>query len=105
MDKEEILKRNLMSNPEDEGIVFAENKSRLYGIIGVCVIFIIITIYNFVKSVDNSDVLALFWGFLTMESVGKYRILRGKIRLIIAIISFIATIGCFMIHVHISGWG
>ena len=48
MDKEEILKRNLMSNPEDEGIVFAENKSRLYGIIGVCVIFIIITIYNFI---------------------------------------------------------
>ena len=52
MDKEDILKRS--RREKDEGLTYAQDRGRQYGVVGFLVLFLVIMIYNMVRGLDNS---------------------------------------------------
>ena len=59
MDKEDILKRS--RREKDEGLTYAQDRGRQYGVVGFLVLVLVIMIYNMVRGLDNSLPLTLFW--------------------------------------------
>ena len=53
MDKEDILKRS--RREKDEGLTYAQDRGRQYGVVGFLVLFLVIMIYNMVRGLDNSS--------------------------------------------------
>ncbi len=70
MDKEDILKRS--RREKDEGLTYAQDRGRQYGVVGFLVLFLVIMIYNMVRGLDNSLPLTLFWAYLSCEAAGRY---------------------------------
>ena len=68
MDKEDILKRS--RREKDEGLTYAQDRGRQYGVVGFLVLFLVIMIYNMVRGLDNSLPLTLFWAYLSCEAAG-----------------------------------
>ena len=71
MEKQEILERS--RKEKDEGEAYAENKGRRYGEISFCLLIIAVLLYNFEKGLDSYLPLALLWGYLSAEALGKYQ--------------------------------
>jgi len=92
MDRNEILTRNKDSKPKDEGLVYVEDKSRRYGEIGLSLIFILLVFYNFAKGLLVYDLMAVFWGYMGMSYVYKYRASKTKANLVTAIAGIIASV-------------
>ena len=78
MDKEDILKRS--RREKDEGLTYAQDRGRQYGVVGFLVLFLVIMIYNMVRGLDNSLPLTLFWAYLSCEAAGRYFCPEGKER-------------------------
>lgn len=94
MDKEEILKRS-REEKEDEGVIFAENKGRRFGIIGFSSVFIIIVFLNLFTGQDNFVPFTLFWAYVAAEAYGKHSVTKKKVYFITAIAATVASI-CFL---------
>lgn len=103
MDRDEILKRNKESNNKDEGEQYIEMKARRFGEIGLCVFFIALIIYKLAKGLPADDLLAVFWGYLGVGYIYKYRYLKTKNSLISAICGMIAAIA-FTIGYILQTW-
>lgn len=103
MDRNEILTRNKECKPKDEGIEHVENKSRRYGEIGFMVVFMLLVFYNFAKGLPIYDLLAIFWGYLGMSYVYKYRIFKTKAYLVTAICGMIAAV-VFLLDYVLQTW-
>jgi len=103
MDRDEILNRNKDSKPKDEGVEFVENKSRRYGEVGFTVIFILLVFYNFAKGLPIYDLLAIFWGYLGMSYVYKYRAFKTKAFLVTAICGIFAAL-IFLLDYVLQTW-
>lgn len=103
MDRDEILNRNKAGKPKDEGKEFIEDKSKRYGEIGFCVIFILLVLYNFFKGRNIYDLLAIFWGYLGMTYLYKYKAIRTKSNLFTAVCGLIAAV-CFLVCYIVQTW-
>lgn len=103
MNRDEILNRNKANNPKDEGIEYVEDKSKRYGEIGMCIVFILLVIYNTVKGLPIYDLLAIFWGYLGVSYIYKYRANKTKKSLFTAICGMIAATA-FMLSYVLQTW-
>lgn len=92
MDRDEILKRNKQFVKKDEGEQYVEMSARRFGEIGLCIFFIALIVYKFVKGLPTGDLLAVFWGYLGVGYIYKYRFLKTKSSLISAVCGMIAAI-------------
>ena len=90
MDKEDILKRS--RREKDEGLTYAQDRGRQYGVVGFLVLFLVIMIYNMVRGLDNSLPMVFFLGYLSCEAFGQYRIRREKIFLFSGIIGTVGAL-------------
>ncbi len=103
MDRDEILRRNKESNPKDEGKVYVEDKAKRYGEIGMCVVFLLLVVYNLIKGQPLDDLLAMFWGYLGVGYFYKYRKFHEKGSLISAVCGMIAAVAFLLAYV-IQTW-
>lgn len=103
MNRDEILNRNKAGNPKDEGVEYVENKSKRYGEIGMCVAFILLVIYNFAKRLPIYDLLAIFWGYLGVSYIYKYKTYKTKKSLLTAICGMIAAF-VFLLDYILQTW-
>lgn len=94
MEKDEILKRS-REQKEDEGVTFAQNKGRRYGIVGFGCVFIVIALFNLFKGQDNFVPFAMFWAYAGAEALGQYSVTKKKSFLISTIAAAIAVV-CFL---------
>ena len=92
MKREEILKRSKEIKLKDEGVQYIESQSRRYGEIGLAIFFIILIIYKWYKGIPNQDIIGLFWGYLGVGSIYKYKFLKTRITLISTICGIIVAI-------------
>lgn len=89
MDKEDILKRS--RREKDEGLTYAQDRGRQYGVVGFLVLFLVIMIYNMVRGLDNS-LLTLFWAYLSCEAAGRYFARKEKSVLATAVLAGLASL-------------
>ncbi len=105
MNKEDILIKSQMEN-HDEGEENAENQGRAWGVVAMAVVFCFVTVINIIFSRNNTTasyaVSAMFWAFLSVNYIPKYRFTKKKSMLIISIgfaIASIASLISFVIMV------
>lgn len=105
MNKEDILMRSQMEN-HDEGEENAENQGRALGVIVMAAIFCFITIFNLIfykkSSTATYAASAMFWAFLSVFYIPKYRFTKNTSMLIASIgfaIASIASLLSFVITV------
>ena len=77
MEKQDILEKSRREK-RDEGVTYAENAGRRYGMIAFCLLNSAVILYNLVKGLDSYLPLALFWGYLAAEGLGKYQVRRDS---------------------------
>lgn len=99
MDRDEILKRNKQSSKKDEGEQYIEMQSKRFGEIGLGIFFIVLIIYKFTKALPANDLLAVFWGYLGVGNLYKYRFLRTKQSLISAICGIFAAVAFALAYI------
>lgn len=92
MNRDEILKRNKQSPAKDEGQQYAQMQSRRFGEIGLCIIFLVLLVYKFAKGLPNNDLLAVFWGYLGVGDLYKYRFFKTKYSLVCAVCGILAAV-------------
>ena len=98
MNKEEILEKSRKEG-RDEGREFTDSQGRRYGVSGMCVMFIVLAVFNLYRGQSNYQILALFFAYLGMEAFGMYRVNGEKIRIVTAIGGLIAAILFGVCHV------
>lgn len=94
MDKDEILKKS-REQKEDEGVIFAENKGRRFGIAGFASVFVIIVFFNLFTGQNNSVPFTMFWAYAAAEAYGKYSVTKKKAYFVTTISATVATL-CFL---------
>ena len=102
MDREEILRRNKQTQ-QDEGEKFIEDRSRRMGEIGLGIFFILLWGYKTWKGLPGQDLLALFWGYLGLGYIEKYRYYKTTSSLVSAICGMIAAVA-FALRYVIVPW-
>lgn len=101
MDKKEILNKSRQSK-RDEGLEYAENKGRKLGYIAFSCVFVFIVLFNAIMGQNSYAVSALFWSFISAETIAKYQFTHKKSYLFIVIASAIVTIILLVNFVLIS---
>lgn len=101
MQREEILERS-RAERKDEGMEFALDKGRLYGITGMTLLYLALLVFNRCFNQDNSSLFAMYWTYLAFEMFGRYRTIKKKSSLAIGIVSVLAAILFLAIHVIMS---
>lgn len=91
MNKKEILKK-AQQDSEDEGLNNAMNLGRKWGVVAFLAVYIVITIFNFVKHKSNDIPTTFFMAYLACESIPQYVFTKKKIFLITAICAAVAAI-------------
>lgn len=91
MKKEDILAKSRAEN-RDEGVEYAANKGRYYGVKALCAIFIVLVLFNSYRGASNYSVFAMFWMYCGFESIGKFRANGSKAWLITGIFGVGAAI-------------
>lgn len=91
MNREEILLKSRQEK-NDEGMTAAETEGRKIGMTTFCIVFIIITIFNFFNGQSNYAPMAMFWAFVAAEAYPKYRFTKNKAFLISTIAGGIASV-------------
>ena len=94
MDRDEVLKRS-RAEKEDEGNTFLENKGRRWGVIGFCVMTIVLLVFNLATGQNSYSVLAMFWSYGPLEAWAKYRVSRRRAFLTTAVLAAICAL-CFL---------
>ena len=100
MDRDEILRRS-RAEKEDEGNTFLENKGRRWGIIGLCVMYILLVVFDLATGQPAHSLNALFWSYIALEAWGKYRTSRRRVFLTTTILAGFASL-CFL-ACHVLG--
>ena len=94
MDRDEILRRS-RAEKEDEGNTFLENRGRRWGVIGFCVMTIVLIVFNLATGQNSYSVLAMFWSYSSLEAWAKYRPSRQRAFLITAALAAFSAL-CFL---------
>lgn len=98
MKKEEILERS-RAEKKDEGVAYALDKGRLYGITGMTLLYLALLIFNRCFNQNNSSLFAMYWTYLAFEMFGRYRIIKRKSSLAFGVVSIAAAILFLALHV------
>lgn len=101
MDREEILKRS-RAEKENEGNTFLENRGRRLGVVGFCLMFIGLLVFNFITNRSSYSIHALFWCYVSLEAWGKYRTSRQQRFLttgVLAAASSLCFLACYVLEV------
>jgi hypothetical protein len=102
MNKEDILLRSQMEN-SDEGEENAENQGRAWGLVALAVVFCIIIIFNMVFCRNNTAAScaasAMFWAYLSMSYLPKYRFTRKRSMLVSSVAAAIASIASLLSYI------
>lgn len=102
MEKQDILAKSRQEK-EDEGVTYAENSGRRYGEISFCLLMIAVLIYNLAKDLDSYLPLALLWGYLAAQALGKYQVRRERSFLWGIVFGAIASV-CFLACYVLRTW-
>ena len=81
-----------IAKAKDEGLTYAQDRGRQYGVVGFLVLFLVIMIYNMVRGLDNSLPLTLFWAYLSCEAAGRYFARKEKSVLATAVLAGLASL-------------
>ena len=102
MEKQDILEKSRREKT-DEGVTYAENAGRRYGMIAFCLLNSAVILYNLVKGRDSYLPLTLFWGYLAAEGLGKYQARRERKYLWVVVCGAIASL-CFLLCYVLRTW-
>lgn len=91
VDKKEILEK-AQKESDDEGLQNARNKGRAWGVLAFTVVYVIITIFNFVKDNPNNIPSLFFMAYIAAESIPEFIFTKKKIFLFTSICAGIAAI-------------
>ena len=101
MDREEILKRS-RAEKEDEGEKFLADRGRRWGVVGFCLMTIVLLAFDAATGQNSYSVLAMFWSYISLEAWGKYRTCGRRIFLTtagLAVVSALCFLACHVIRV------
>ena len=91
VDKKEILEK-AQKDSDDEGLQNARNKGRAWGVVAFMAVYVIVTIFNFVKDNPNDVPSIFFMAYLAAESIPEFIFTKKKIFLFTSICAGIAAI-------------
>mgnify|MGYP004539319231 FL=1 len=91
VDKKEILEK-AQKESDDEGLQNARNKGRAWGVLAFTAVYVIITIFNFVKDNPNNIPSLFFMAYLAAESIPEFIFTKKKIFLFTSICAGISAI-------------
>lgn len=91
VDKKEILEK-AQKESDDEGLQNARNKGRAWGVLAFTVVYVIITIFNYVKDNPNNIPSLFFMAYLAAESIPEFIFTKKKIFLFTSICAGISAI-------------
>ena len=103
MEKQDILEKSRREK-RDEGVTYAENAGRRYGMIAFCLLNSAVILYNLVKGLARYLPLAPFWGYLAAEGLGKYQVRRERKDLWGGVCGAVASLGFLPCYV-LRTWG
>ena len=89
MKKEEILEKS-RAEKKDEGVEFALEKGRLYGITGMTLLYLALLVFNRIYEQNNSSLFEMF---------GRYRVRKNKNSLAVGIVSILMAAGFLVSHI------
>lgn len=89
--KKEILEK-AQKESDDEGLQNARNKGRAWGVVAFTAVYVIITIFNFVKDNPNNIPSLFFMAYIAAESIPEFIFTKKKIFLFTSICAGIAAI-------------
>ena len=89
MNKEEILEKSRREK-EDEGVTYALDKGRRYGVGGMNLMMSVLLLFNVWQGQDNSAILALLCAYNGFNLLGNYRVLKKRSQLVIALLCLLA---------------
>ena len=98
MDRDEILRRS-RAEKEDEGNTFLENRGRRWGVIGFCVMTIVLLVFNLATGQNSYSVVAMVWSDGSLEAWAKYRISRRRAFLATAVLAALCALSFLACHV------
>ncbi|MDO5783543.1 MAG: DUF6442 family protein [Eubacteriales bacterium] len=98
MKKEDILAKS-RAEKQDEGVEYAANKGRNYGVKALCATFVVLVLLNSYLGQSNDSIFTMFWMYCGFESVGKYRASGNKVWLVIGIMGIICAILFCITHI------
>lgn len=101
MDRDEILKRS-RAEKEDEGNTFMENRGRRFGVVGFCLMFVVLLVFNFITDQSSYSIHAMFWSYISLEAWGKYRASHQTVFLtstVLAAVSSLCFLACYVLEV------
>lgn len=91
VDKAKILEK-AQKESDDEGLQNARNKGRAWGVLAFTAVYVIITIFNFVKDNPNNIPSLFFMAYIAAESIPEFIFTKKKIFLFTSICAGIAAI-------------
>lgn len=91
VDKKEILEK-AQKESDDEGLQNARNKGRAWGVLAFTAVYVIITIFNFVKDNPNNIPSLFFMAYIAAESIPEFIFTKKKIFLFNSICAGIVAI-------------
>ncbi len=91
MNKEEILAKS-REEKNDEGVAYAANRGRRYGVSAMCLMMIVLIVFNWFQGQNNYAIFAILWSYLGLEAYGTYQVTREKARLAAAVLGIAAGI-------------
>lgn len=100
LNRQEILEKSRKEN-NDEGMVYAQNRGRMFGYIGFGIVFLFIIIFNLFNGRDSYAPMAMFWAFICFESYPKFIFTKRKSYLALTILSAVTTLSfliCFIME-------
>ena len=101
MDRDEILKRS-RAEKEDEGNTFMENRGRRFGVVGFCLMVVVLLVCNFITDPSSYSIHAMFWSYISLEAWGKYRASDQTVFLtstVLAAVSSLCFLACYVLEV------
>lgn len=99
MDAKEILEKNKKAHPEDEGMVFHENRARIIASACVMILILVQLVYNLFKGISSYSLQAVLWGYIGVEAFLKYRFSKNKLYLATGIAGSLASIVFVIDHI------
>lgn len=101
MNKEEILEKSKKENRyHDEREQSISSQAMTYGALGMAVMFVILfCVRLFLKGGTSYDLLAMYFGYLAVSSIYKWRLLKGKKECFSAIIYSVVSIVWLVLYI------
>lgn len=91
MNKDEILEKSRKEG-RDEGKEYVDSMGRRYGTAAMCIMFIVLAVFNLYQGQSNHQILALFFAYLGLESYGMYRVNRQKVHVFTMVVGLAAAV-------------